>query len=413
MKLYICKKRKNYVVLDYDNNRNQVAKFKDGTLAKQYVRKEQAKQLQLEHNKIIAKGKRFKFKEEYKSFAEYWVGLGKDPSVRMSYKSVQGYLSHYHNYIGPLFEDLYLDEITEQEYIQFLVKVRAKGGTYKICEDLTTKIKKFLRKCIAQGKILGHPILAFKCPDCQEIQPNTDEERYRIETRAITKAEVIKLYDYLFLKKDNSDYDATRYALVAMFSHLGLRRSEMLALRKCNVFLDDKRPHIKVSATFDYEEGLRHRVKNKGSKRPIYLTTKQYMFFKWWMSYLDEKSPYNQYLLPSVNSSGSGPISHKAMMKYLWTALSEVGLAEIQLSPKGDWVKVIDSPFKGCITKTFRHFVASSLVSKMKHLGLDKNYVMQRVGHTRWQTTESIYGNKIVDEDYENTIANTAKALDY
>lgn len=412
MKLYICNKRGKYVVVDYDDNRKQLAKYADHKLAKQFVKNKLAEELQLKNNQIIAKGKRYKFKEEYKAFAEYWVSLGKDPTVRMSFRSVQGYMSHWHNYIEPYFEDLYLDEVTEDEFVKFLVKVK-QAGTYKVCKDLTTKVKKFLRKAISQGKILNHPILAFKAPDCQEIQPETDEEKFEKQTRAITKEEVTKLHNYLFLKKDNSDYDATRYALVALFSYLGLRRSELLGLRKCNVFLDVKKPYIEIKATFDYEVGLRHRVKNRGSKRSIYLTPKQYQFFKWWMSYLDENSPYNQYILPAVNSSGSGPMSHKAMMKYLWTAFSEVGLATIKLSEKGDWVTVIDSPFKGCVTKTFRHFVASSLVSKMKLYNLDKNYVMQRVGHTRWQTTESTYGNKLIDEDYENTISNTSKALDY
>lgn len=416
MKLYICKKRKNYVVLDYDNNRNQVAKFTNETLAKQYVKNEQAKQLQLEHSKIIAKGKRFKFKEEYKKFADTMISLGKDPDVRLSYKGVCGYLGHWNKYINPLMEDLYIDEVARPEFGAFLVKVRKAGGTYKTCLDITTKVKTFLSDAKADGKIIDHPILAFNATKYVPIQPNTDAEKYPIRTRAITREEVTKLYNYLFNLKDKSDYDAIRFALVALFSFFGLRRSELLALRKCHIKLngdhEQSLPHIKIKSTFDYEEGIKERVKNRGSLRNIVLTPKQLAFLNWWMDYLDKSSPYNQHIVPNTRDS-SGPISPKALHKYIWTAFAEVGLATIEYSKKGDYVICVDSPFKGCLTKTFRHFVASSLVSQRHALKMDQNYIMERIGHTRWATTEGIYGNKVVQSEMKKTISKTSKALDF
>ena len=73
------------------------------------------------------------------------------------------------------------------------------------------------------------------------------------------------------------------------------------------------------------------------------------------------------------------------------------------------------SAFKGCPTKTYRHHLATSLMNAMKYdRMLDKNYVMQVLGHSEFATTEGIYGNHNFEltsaEEEQKRIEEKAKA---
>ena len=128
----------------------------------------------------------------------------------------------------------------------------------------------------------------------------------------------------------------------------------------------------------------------------------------------------NPYLFPSLRSKG--PICGHAFRKMIWMTYEEYGLATLnwtirdknnvdgKRNPGARGITksftVIESPFKGCPTKTFRHSLATHLVNAVKSDPLiDQNYVMNVLGHGDYRTTENVYGNHVLDISSEDRAA--------
>ena len=136
---------------------------------------------------------------------------------------------------------------------------------------------------------------------------------------------------------------------------------------------------------------------------------------KWWL--LKIKDMRNPYLLPSTR--GTGPISEHTFRKLIWKTYEENGLAKLEWSRKdykgkyshgrSTHFRVIESPFKGCPTKTFRHSLATHLINALKsEKALDQNYVKSVFGHGRFQTTEETYGSHTFEATPEERAARRA-----
>ena len=121
----------------------------------------------------------------------------------------------------------------------------------------------------------------------------------------------------------------------------------------------------------------------------------------------------NPYLFPSLRTKT--PISGHHFRSMIWTTYEEYGLAKLKwkVTDKNNIngkrnpgyrgvtksFTIIDSPFKNCPTKTFRHSLATYLVNAVKARGslIDQNYVMNVLGHGDYKTTENIYGNHVLE----------------
>jgi len=81
--------------------------------------------------------------------------------------------------------------------------------------------------------------------------------------------------------------------------------------------------------------------------------------------------------------------------KIVWKTYEAVGLAKLRWYTQAntEQYEVLECRFKGCPTKTWRHYNATSFINNMKKLGLTPNYIKERIGHTRWTTTVDVYGN--------------------
>ena len=125
----------------------------------------------------------------------------------------------------------------------------------------------------------------------------------------------------------------------------------------------------------------------------------------------------NPYLLPSTR--GTGPISEFRFRKLIWKTYEENGLAKLEWTRKdhkdknsrgrSETFRVIESPFKGCPTKNFRHSLATHLVNAVKSdPALDTNYVRSVLGHGSYKTTSEIYGKHIMRVTPEERAARRA-----
>jgi len=140
------------------------------------------------------------------------------------------------------------------------------------------------------------------------------------------------------------------------------------------------------------------------------------------MPYLTEwldkiKDMRSDYLFPSLRDTG--PISQHKFRALLWTTFEDHGLATLKWKTKiykdkfskgaSTTFTVIDSPFKGCPTKAFRHSFGTHLVNAVKSdPALDQNYVRKALGHADYRTTEKIYGSHVMRVTPEERIARRA-----
>ena len=174
-----------------------------------------------------------------------------------------------------------------------------------------------------------------------------------------------------------------------MFFFFGLRKSELRGTKQNCVDLSNGVLSIKA-VYIDREGGLKKRTKNRGSFRDIDLDDKQIKFFEWWLSKLATYKPDNDYLFPA--SRGDGPISTAGMQDIMWSTYAEYGLAEIK--KHNGHITVLSSPLKNAATKTFRHRLAHLLIEALdSEKAITRNYVKHTLGHTRFTTSQDIYGN--------------------
>ena len=118
----------------------------------------------------------------------------------------------------------------------------------------------------------------------------------------------------------------------------------------------------------------------------------------------------NPYLFPSLKTLE--PIADSAFRKMIWITYEEYGLATLNWKIKdynnvdgkrnsgsrgiSKSFTIVESPFKDCPTKTFRHSLATYLVNAVKSDPLiDQNYVQNVFGHGSYKTTEGVYGNHV------------------
>ena len=67
---------------------------------------------------------------------------------------------------------------------------------------------------------------------------------------------------------------------------------------------------------------------------------------------------------------------------------------------------IIWCPFKGCISKTWRHLKAAQLIQSKNVLQLSEDHIKRVMGHDLYSTTRDIYGDHdLLDNKSHHEIA--------
>ena len=412
MDLRVYPKNNKFVIQDMDDGRKQYGKpYKSQSAAKTALKKLIADVATEE----VVVGNRYKFKDEYKKYAESRIVQAEDSSVRLTLASVKSYESYYRNYIADCFPDIYLDEVKGKILHNFVACIyKEKNATWKTAKNIIGRIKTFLRYCLGEGMIKHCPVLEWKMSKQYDLQPMDDDLYYQNVSTPINPSEVKMLMDNLIKNKDNDFYSGYKLAVIATLTFTGLRFSELKGIKKDSIYLKDGT--IFVAGVFDHNENMwKNKTKRKASKRHIEIQDSFMPILKWWLDKI--KDMRNPYLFPSLRTTG--PISQHKFRALIWTAFEKYGLAELEWKHKkynGKYSRGIstsftvkESPFKGCPTKTFRHSLATALVNAVKSdPALDQNYVKSVLGHGDYKTTEGIYGNHVLRVTNEERTARRA-----
>ena len=345
------------------------------------------------------------FKTAFKQFVEYRTDIASDPSIAYTQSGVSGYKADWSLRIEPLMTDCLLSDFKADQMKDLLRKCHKAGFEYKRLERMVRNIKTFLREMAADSKNPCLDMLQFSISSFHEIIPADHDKRYEKETVVIDDKNIEIMLKSLATKKDKSFEDAYRFALICVLFLFGLRRSEIKGLQPKDV--DFENGLLSINKTFNNREGgLLKRTKNKGSFRDIDADDKALKFFKWWIDTIRKYKPNTKWLYPAFR--GDNPISDKGISNLMWSTYAEYGLAKIQWH-RGH-VRVITSPLKGAVMKTFRHNLATKLINDLYSGNLNPNYVKSVVGHSRFQTTRDRYGNHNVKASKALTVAKS-KAL--
>ena len=385
MTYYINKKRNFWTVLE-NPGRKQLAKFENKSAAKEFVAKLEAKAA--EKTQPISA---LKFKAEWLIYANQRLTDASNDSNRLTISGVQGYMNDYNQRISKYMPDVLLSDFNTIIMEQFLKAAHENGHSYKTLKRQVRNIKTFLRRMNAVGKKPCLETLDFKIHEFYAIVPADDNKYYEAVPTVISDKQVQAILEKLNSEKLKDEDCAMKFGIFTMSLFFGLRRSELLGLKKSHVDLENNLLHI---------EGIRdrngqwlNRTKNRGSKRSIELDPHSSKFLKYWLEYVNSKYSHSLWLFPSLKKTTYGSLSPKKVSELIWTTYADMGLAKIDKRSDGH-IKVIESAFKGAPLKTFRHRLATMLINSMNsEKTLDANYIKSVIGHTRFQTTRDRYGN--------------------
>ena len=402
--LRVCSRKKKYVIQDYSNGRKQI-KDKDGKkLFFKYKKEANAYCKELEGaviRKEIKLVDRHKFMDKFKEYGLLRITQAEMEGARETVGGVSGYKSYHDKYLSLHFPDLYLDQVDGPALEAFVKACKAAGTPYKTSKVIIQHIHTFLRWCLY--KKLHHNFasaLNWKIGEHGSgyLLPDDDAEYLETEAEVITPIEAAKVLDYVMQHRNRSKNDAIAYGLFSMLAIFGLRSSEIRGLKKTSINFDNRTISIKGAMV---REGYVNKTKNRGSRRVLDFTHSQAKHLQWFYDHTFGLRPHNKFLFSA--SRGDNSTAEFTMRKIIYRTYQAVGLAKLKwfTEKNTEQYEILECRFKGCPSKTWRHYNATSLINNMRTLGLDPNYVKHRIGHTRWSTTEDRYGNHNDDGNSE------------
>ena len=419
-------KKNGWQILDYSNKR-KIVRARDNT--KSWSNKKDAEKardalIAAVATKEIIIGDRHKFKEEYLKYASMKLEAANTEGIRLSAASIKGYVSNYHLYIEDCFPDIYMDEVTGpvlRDFVKkvYLLKHNSFTGNsiwYKV-KDLIYKIKTFLRYAAGENMQINEKVLNWHLKNQYDLQPEDDALFYPKETTIMQPAQAMKLIEGLYSNKNRSYIDLLKLTAIATFTFTGLRYAELKGIQKADVDLVNQT--IYIGGVYDHSEGrYKKKTKKQSSTRTIDIQDDYLPFITEWMKQI--RNLDNPYLFPSLRTKG--PVSTHAFRSMIWKVYEEYGMATLnwKISDTNNVdgkrnsgsrgitksFTIVESPFKGGPTKTFRHSLATHLVNAVKSDPLiDQNYVQNVFGHGSYKTTEGVYGNHVHEISSEQRAA--------
>ena len=387
-----------------EGKQKQVAKFPTRSLAEKYVDKHKVASAM---GKVV--DKTYSFHELYQKFATEKLTGGRNTKTCITASAGNRYMAQFKLYIKPNFFDCYIHEIGGrklQEFIDRLLDHGNKPELFKTAKLVLANMRRFYNWCAAnQYHENFHSALQYRIP--QQYEPRDTLLRDPVKATVINTKDAARLLSYVWEHR-NSDYK-TAYACMIfhILFYFGFRRNEILGLKKTNINLIEG--YVDISGVWDKENSTyRTETKNKGSKRKVYFdpTGDVAKKLSWMLDYSNKTFPRNDYLIAATR--GSNPLSEYAFRKMVYAAYEQIGLARLEWrrDEQSHKFKVIWSPLKGCISKTWRHLKAAQLIQDKQRLELSNNYIKKIMGHDLYSTTRDIYGDHdLLDNKSHHEIA--------
>jgi len=400
--LRIVPKRKKFVIQDFSNNRKQIGRsYRTQGSVKAALRKLSA---DVATKKIVI-DERHKVRDVYQKFAAKKLEDG-EAGGKLTREGVRRYDAFWRNYLYDTMPDLYLDELRNRHIEELVKQLYLKHkATYRTAQNIVSSIHTFIRWCIDADIIDNSPVLMWRWDNHQHLIPEDVSLEKKKETTLISQDQCQKLIDNLIANRNKDWLSSFKLMIIASEAFTGLRLSELIGITYDKIDIGNYQ--ILIDGRYDYREGYRkNRTKTHASNRHIDIVNEFMPLLKWWM-FINKSHPSN-YLFPATR--GTGPISEKLLRDTIWKTYAENGLAvlkEVTMPAGGKYLRVIESPFKGCPTKTYRHFFATSFINAMSSDPLlNKNVIKNALGHDLYSTTEEIYGNHmmIVSQDKRQQI---------
>lgn len=382
----LTQKRNLWIILRKQDRKQMAPGFKLKSDAVTYLQK-----LTVQAAEQTQPVSEFKFKSEWLAYANQRLADAADHNNRITMSGVQGYMNDYNQRISKYMPDVLLSDFNTLVLEQFLKEAHKNGHSYKTLKRQVRNIKTFLRRMNAVGKKPCLETLDFKIHEFYAIVPADDNKYFEAVPTVISDKQVQAILEKLNSEKLKDEDCAMKFGIFTMSLFFGLRRSELLGLKRSHVDLDNNLLHI--VGIRDRNGQWLNRTKNRGSKRSIELDAHSAKFLKYWLDYVNANYSHSLWLFPSLKKTTYGSLSPKKVSELIWTTYADMGLAKIERRSDGH-IKVVESDFKGAPLKTFRHRLATMLINSMNsEKTLDANYIKSVIGHTRFQTTRDRYGN--------------------
>jgi len=377
-------KGRGYIILRKSDRK----KMNKGYFASSKIAKEEMNNLITEN--AVKEKSAYLFVDAFSLWISEREAVSANADAALTKGAIEPYINDLKLRIKPYMPNIALSEFTYPVMKKFLLDCSNAGYKFKRLQRTVRNIKTFLNHMAKEGKKPCLDMLKFKIEDVEAIVPADYEQRFEKETQVIDETSVGDMLTKLNANKDEDFKSALTFAIFVMMFLFGLRRSEIKGLKPQHINIDEGYVSIK-GIYINGEGGYLRRTKNRGSFRDIDIDEKSAAFFKWWFSVLKKYRPHTLWLFPTIKNTGA-PISDKGLSNILWSTYAANGLAKIEW--KSGHVIVIDSPFKGAPMKTWRHRLATLLVDNMAFdKNLTTNFVKARIGHTKFTTTQDIYGN--------------------
>ena len=395
VRLWISKKRNNFIVqkVNDEGKREQVAKFSTKADAKLYVKKYT---VAYQMEKVV--DKQYNFKEQFAIFAEEKLEGGLNVNSCLTKSGGAVYTNHFNNIIKPFFPDVMLHQVTGDTMQKFIDGYLGKGNEYqpelyKTANRCLANIRRFLDWCVGKDYVKSfRSAMIYKIPSHQI--PLDDDLANKVKATVIKPKTAAKLLEFVWQHRNDSVHAAYACMIFHILFYFGFRRSEILGMRKTDIHSD----YIFIRGMFDTENWTwRNKTKNQGAKRKVYFDPDGAgKKLKWILDYSNKHFPSSDYVVAATR--GKNPLSPFMFRKIVYATYEMLGLA------KCEWIKdpksrnawkfrVISSPYKGCISKTWRHLKSALLIQSKNILKLSEDHIKRVMGHDLYSTTEEIYGD--------------------
>lgn len=337
--------------------------------------------------------------DTYQSFALDKIAMAEHPQSGMRLKSVSHYFSFWKNWINPYFpKHLLLNEITVDVMDKFFLKIKSEGCTHKQGNLVVKSFLTFKKWCIEKqyADEIG-VMLVYKVKNRPALKDQVTANMLPKKTVMINRQEVARLFKHL-MPTDKNPNAWLKFAVVVTLAFTGLRLGELRALRW------DRIDWIlgKITINQAIVEGVvKDQVKADGSFDTIRMHSALFRVLSIWKSiqskyYTPRKMPLVFASLKFVHETV--PLADKTINDWLKVAYQDLGFARIEVIKNSfgskSHTRTVTNKFKGCVSKTFRHFAATSLTdAQAGNEILTDNFIKGQMRHKDIGFTKGLYGD--------------------
>lgn len=351
------------------------------------------------------------FVEVYEEFANQKMADALNPQSALKVNSVNCYPRWFNKWIKPVFDNrelfssrILVGEINVDDAETWFKQIRKSGCSFKVACDVAQSLETCLKYAVKKQyiKYVG-PIGEWSPKEDKALLPKDRSEYTPNKTPMINRQEVSRLLNHLTPTNNEDIKSIQKYVCISTLAFLGLRMSELIALKWNDINLDTGR--WEVTHTIVYGQYARS-VKADGSERNNLLPNELWKILKAWRIVHNKHFGKScEWIFPSF-SYYNVAVTEKAVRDWLVLAYQDLGLAKVEIrrSKSGDnkaYIKVLWNKFKGGPSKTFRHFASTALMNHQQAdpVILNDNFIKTFIGHTNIKMTKHYADHNNLDEE--------------